>query len=392
MKQNKWIVVGLGFISFMVLGLFDGLRGVAWPSMSEAFGQSLDALGTLFFAGAAGHIVASTLSGRLLSRTTFFAILIGAFALASTGIALPIFIVNWWVLVLGIFVVGIGLGLLDSSMNNFASVKWEPRLINWLHAFYGIGATLGSSLMTAFLVRELNWQVGFSVIVVAYLTLIILFTATRPLWTLKEAEGNEPLAETNLSDTLKIPVVWLCILLFALHTGIEVSAGNWAFTILTESRLIAEGTAGTWSSAYWFSLMLGRILIGFFTVDGKLLLRVAMGGLIVGAGLFVVTAVPFLSFLGLMIMGFSIAPIFPALVAQTPERLGLAHASNGMGLQVGAAGLGAAIIPATAGYLGQGLGLESIPLFIVGLCILFFALHEMVLRTAKIPAPVVSTD
>lgn len=396
MKHNKWLMVGLGFACFAVLGLFDGMRGVAWPSMRETFGQSVDALGTVLLAGSLGHSCISVMNGRLLSRTTFLTLLLTAFTLTGSGLFFPLFVINWWLFVAGIFVYGIGAGLLNASMNTFISIKWEPRFIHWLHACYSIGAMGGTTLMTFFVSQGIAWQVGLAMVVVAYLLLALSFWLTRPLWILKEETNTTPEEEryastVRFAETLRVPMVWLSVMLFVLHAGIGISVGNWSFTVLTESRHLSASTAGSWVTAYWLSMIVARVLVGFVSIDGSQLLRMATVGLAVGAGLFCLTAVPMFSFLGLVLVGLSIAPVFPALVAQTPQRLAM-HAPNGMGLQLGVSGIGGSLLSALAGYLGEWLYLEMIALFLFCLTILFFLAHEVVIQYTRKKTVIICAD
>ena len=56
-----------------------------------------------------------------------------------------------------------------------------------------------------------------------------------------------------------------------------------------------------------------------------------------------------LSFVGLALIGLALAPIFPSLIATTPERLGTAHTANGVGFQIAAAVLGQSLLPGMSG-------------------------------------------
>ena len=67
-----------------------------------------------------------------------------------------------------------------------------------------------------------------------------------------------------------------------------------------------------------------------------------------------------LSFVGLALIGLALAPIFPSLIATTPERLGTAHTANGVGFQIAAAVLGQSLLPGMMGILARHLGLEMV--------------------------------
>jgi fucose permease len=69
--------------------------------------------------------------------------------------------------------------------------------------------------------------------------------------------------------------------------------------------------------------------------------------------------------LGVFVVGFAMAPIFPGLVSSTSQRVGEHHAANTIGIQMSAAGLGGALLPALAGFLAQRFSLEAIPVMLV---------------------------
>jgi hypothetical protein len=63
---------------------------------------------------------------------------------------------------------------------------------------------------------------------------------------------------------------------------------------------------------------------------------------------------------GLVVMGLSSAPIFPSLIAATPERVGTVHTANAIGFQIAAAALGQSLLPGGMGGLADRFGLEII--------------------------------
>jgi fucose permease len=98
------------------------------------------------------------------------------------------------------------------------------------------------------------------------------------------------------------------------------------------------------------------------------------------AGLIWIDVQPLLSFFGLALMGLVLAPVFPSLMATTPARLGQRHAANGVGLEIAAAVLGGAGVPAGVGVLAARGGLELVGPCLAILCVVLFALHEALIR------------
>ena len=64
--------------------------------------------------------------------------------------------------------------------------------------------------------------------------------------------------------------------------------------------------------------------------------------------------------LGIIILGFANAPVFPSLISVTPARIGKEHAATAIGVQISMAMLGGALLPGFAGWLSDAYGLEVI--------------------------------
>ena len=66
MARNRYTLI-LGFACFIALGMMNGLLGVAWPSIRQTFGLSLDALVALLVTSTIGFAVGSVLAAKLLA-------------------------------------------------------------------------------------------------------------------------------------------------------------------------------------------------------------------------------------------------------------------------------------------------------------------------------------
>jgi fucose permease len=179
-----------------------------------------------------------------------------------------------------------------------------------------------------------------------------------------------------------LPLAWLGIALFTTYTGASLSAGQWLFSLLTESRGVGAALAGTWVSLYWASVTIGRILFGFavnrMTVVS--LLRMSMAGAVLGALLVWLNGPLWLTFGGIALLGFSLAPQFPLLMSATPRYLGERHTANGIGFQVAAAGLGGALLPSLVGVLARAYGLEVLGPCLVVATVVLTGLFEVLAR------------
>lgn len=378
----------LAYLAFVSLGLPDGLIGVGWPSIRADFGVPTEAVGLVLTAGTAGYLTSSVLAGFTLARLGVGWLLAGSTLLASlalTGYALT----PGLALMVGCaLVLGLGSGAIDSGLNAYAAGAFGPRHMNWMHAFFGLGVALGPLIMTGALSAGLSWRWGYGLVATAQLALAAAFALTVRAWR-DRAPAREPAgaaagaapaappAATSVRETLRLPAVWIGALAFAVYVAIEVAAGLWAFLLLTEGRGLGAAVAGVCVSGYWGSLFVGRVVQGVVAerLGAGLVLRGSLLGMAVGAVLIAVPAPAWLAVVGLFVVGFAAAPVFPLLTLTTVDRVGAAHADRTIGLQIAAAGLGGALVPAGIGVLLGNTSVEFLGPALVVLALGLIALH-----------------
>ncbi|MBL8056280.1 MAG: MFS transporter [Anaerolineales bacterium] len=369
----------------------DGLLGVAWPSIRHSFAIPLDAAGLLLAASVTGYMTSSFSSGPLIARLGVGRVLAVSCLLTGAGLLGYTLVPAWWLMVLLGVVAGLGAGAIDAGLNTYVAAHFGEGLMQWLHASYGIGVTLGPIIMTIALTSLNSWRAGYRVVSGFQLALAGCFALTLAMWNQKEAAagGEAPKRLTDyrtpMSETLRRPQVWLSVLLFFLYVGSEASLGTWTYSLLTESRGIAPAVAGLWAGSYWATFTVGRMLAGLYAkrLGVNRLVQGSLLGAFGGALLLIWNPAPLANVVAVALIGFAIAPIFPALMSGTSQRVGAHFAANTIGLQMAATGLGTAIIPSLAGVLARRVSLEIIPLC---LGLIFAALLGLALLAARTEA------
>ncbi|HET9591214.1 MAG TPA: MFS transporter [Anaerolineales bacterium] len=391
-SRSKIGLITLAYIAFISLGMPDGLFGVAWPSIRENFGLRLDSVGALFFAITTGYMVSSFLSGKIIARLGVGATLAASCALTASALLGYTLVPSWWLIVLLGVVSGLGAGAIDAGLNTYVASHFGEGLMQWLHASFGFGVTLGPIIMTAGLTFFNSWRLGYQVVGGAQLLLAASFLLTVRMWQnggvphAPEQERHLMEYRTPFGETLRQPVVWLNLLLFFLYTGAELSFGSWTYSLLTLSRDVPVGVAGLWAGSYWATFTVGRILAGLLTRSLGTANLLKVGFLVALGGSLMLWWNPFpqASIIAVSLIGFAIAPIFPGLVSGTRARVGEQHAANTIGMQIAAAGFGGAVVPSLAGVLAQNFSLEAIPVYLVGVFILLIGLYLTVSRPHKL--------
>ena len=399
-SHPKFGLILLAYIAFIALGMPDGLMGVAWPSIRYGFGIPLDALGSLLAVSVAGYIISSFFSGRLISRLGVGRVL--AISCAMTGVALLGYtlVPQWWMMVSLAIFSGLGAGAIDSGLNAYVASHFGEGLMQWLHASYGVGITTGPLIMTVALNSFNSWRIGYRIVASFQLVLALVFTITLPMWKEKaHSEGvNKPKIltdyKTSLRETLRQSQVWFSLLQFFLYVGTEVSIGTWTYTLLTESRGINPEVAGLWTGSYWAMFTIGRAVAGLFAkkVGVNKLVLGSLGLALSMAGLLWWNPAPWTNLLAVAVIGFAIAPIFPALVSVTSQRVSPRFAANTIGMQMSASGLATVVIPSLLGVLARYINLEVIPIYLLALFVAQTVLYLIGLQRRKNGSLLESTD
>jgi fucose permease len=386
MKKQLGLIL-LAFVAYVSLGLPDGLLGIAWPSIRHDFLLPLDSLGALLVTLTVGYLTSSFFGGRLMAffrLGTLLALSTGAAGAALLGYTLA---PSWWALVAIGVLAGLGGGGIDVALNTYVASNHGDGMMQWLHASYGVGATLGPAIMTLAIGSLGGWRWGYAIVAGIQLALMVSFLFTVSLWeSPRQGTHKESVHDpgTSMTDTLAEPRVWLSAFLFFVYMGAEVTLGTWSYTFLTESRDIAPRLAGLWMSGFWGIFTIGRIAAGACAsrVGGRALIIGCLIAALAGSLLLSVNFAGFLSLAAVTWAGLAIAPVMPAFLSGTGERVGPRHAGNAIGIQIAAMGAGAAVMPSIAGVIAQRLSLEAIPPFLIFMLAVVLASYLVSLRKA----------
>lgn len=328
------------FTTILIIGLVAAIIGPAIPGLAENVRGTLAALGTLFTVRSLGGILGSLLSGRLYDRLPGHSILAITMLLLAAAVASIPLASSLWVLWIFVFFTGLGESFLDVGVNSQLIWTYRERsapYLNALHFFFGIGALLAPLLYVQVVAQtgQLNWAFWI-------LSLTMLPVALWNLWvpgpTAQKAAADEPEARFNK------PIFLICLIFF-LYVGAEVSYGGWIYSYALQRDLADIFAAGYLNSAFWGMLTLGRLLAipaAVYISPGRLLKAAIIGCLVSLAALAIFSASTTVLWLGTLALGFSMAPVFPTLLALAGRRVTLTGqvtgwffiASNGGGMSI----------------------------------------------------------
>jgi fucose permease len=375
----------LSYLAFLALGVPDGMAGILWPSLRTTFERPQSSFGVVLVGAGGGYFAAGLTAAGLIGRWGIGGLLARAMALLAAGVVVQAGAPLWPALVLGAAMAGFGSGAVDTGLNAHAALAFSPRRINWLHGCYSLGATAAPLVAALALARGSSWRLIDAATGAFLLVLATAFAATRGRWSgpagpVSDGGPSKGRDRAGWHAAAQHRLVWLQAALFFCYTGLEMTLGQWGYTVLHEERGVTAALAGVWISLYWGGIAAGRFALGAVVarVGADRMLRCCTIAALVGAGLFAAD-LPSVSTPGLVLAGLALAPVFPTLIARGPERVGTAIATHAVGIKVAAGMLGSTAIPAAAGLTVTWFGLGAIGWVGAASAVLVLALHECLL-------------
>ena len=371
------------YIAFISLGLPDSMLGAAWPVMQGELGLPLAGAGLVSMIVSGGTIISSLLSGWLIrklgtGKLTLASVMMTALALLGFS-----FSQNYLWLCLCAVPLGLGAGAVDAALNDFVARNFAARHMNWLHSFWGVGATSGPLIMAFMLSQTGRWQMGYHTVAIVQFVLVAILALSLPLW---QRFPTPSASLTAKSGGKKQHIRGLApnLVAFFAYCAVEASTGLWAASFLVEQRGLSHASAAGGASAYYLGITLGRFLNGFLSTrfEAKKLVRGGQGLILLGVGLMFIPH-PIVSLAGLLIIGLGCAPIYPTLLHETPRRFGEENSASLMGLQMATAYCGLTLIPPLLGLLVGRFGLQLYPFGLLLLALLLIFGTERLNRVLK---------
>ncbi|OCT13567.1 MFS transporter [Paenibacillus pectinilyticus] len=387
------------YLAFVSLGLPDSLLGSAWPVMWQDLGTSMGAAGVVSMTIAAGTIVSSLASGAIVRRLgTGKVTLISCALTAGALLGFSISPSMLWLIIFAI-PLGLGGGSVDAALNHYVAENYKAHHMNWLHCFWGVGATMGPIVMSGYLRDNGFWRGGYVAVSIVQFSLVVILFVTLPLWKRVAAKrkderlkmnetSNLPERESIDSPPTKINILQIkgvkpTLIAFLFYCGVEMTIGLWGASYLVGPRGISAESAARWISLYYAGITLGRLITGFIAleVSNRVLIRYGQIITIVGAIILLLPLPGTFSLIGIILIGLGLAPIYPGLLHETPARFGRDNSAKLMGYQMAVAYTGTTLLPPLFGLLASQISLSLFPIVVFVFLALMLISVEKVNRT-----------
>lgn len=385
------LLLAVVYLAFISLGLPDSMLGSAWPSMFVDFDVPVSFAGIVSAIIAFGTIISSLASDRVTrklgaSKTTAISALITALSLLGFA-----FSTEFWMICIIAIPYGLGAGSVDAALNNYVSVHFSSRHMNWLHCMWGLGAAIGPFIMGNALTNGLKWSNGYIIVSVIQIVIAAILFISLPIWKKSPVESADLTREIlskplRLKEVISLKGAKAVMITFFCYCALEVIVTLWASTYINLEKGIDADTAALWGSLYVLGITVGRAICGFISIklNDTQLTRLGEGIMVVGLVLMLLPLPNAFTLVGLITFGIGSAPIYPCIIHSTPARFGEHNSQALIGVQMAAAYTGTCLMPSLFGVLANHVSIALFPVFIGVLTVLMIIMFEVYNKKASI--------
>ena len=373
-RSAAWSERGAVVAIFLANGIGIGAWAACIPALKARLALSDGALGFVLFAFAVGAVLLMQFAARLTRRVGPAKATRAAALLFGVALPLPAFAPDLATLVVAAFAMGAANGLLDVTMNGYASGverRWGAAIMSSFHAAWSAGGLIGAALGGALLVFGATWTLGVAAALVVALAALV--------WGgLHEGDASPQTMETHIAPPVGA-LLPLCVAAL-LCMGCEGAMGDWAGVYLMEMAHASQAMAPIGFAAFSATMIVGR-LVGDNAVRAWGRARVLRwGAALAAAGLALAVVDPRLApaTLGFALVGAGLSNVVPTLFSAAAGLASVPAAGVAMVATAGYAGLlsGPVVIGAIAEAASLRLGIA----FLI-LCVGVAAVAARSLRT-----------
>lgn len=386
------LLLAIIYISFISLGLPDGLLGAAWPKMYSEMAVPVSYAGIVSMIIAVGTVVSSLASDRLTRKlgtggVTAISVAMTAFALFGFS-----FSGSFAALCLWAIPYGLGAGSVDAALNNYVALHYKSRHMSWLHCFWGLGASAGPYIMSWCLMGGKAWNIGYQMVGMIQVVLTAVLFISLPLWkgavhkdkisdNSKESNDEDSFSGRHygINDVIRIPGVVQIMLAFFAYSALEQTAGLWAASYFVLDKGIASEIAAKWGSLFFVGITVGRFFSGFVTMKLNDTQMVKLGQAVCAVGIIVLAlgTNDYVMLAGMLLIGLGCAPIYPSIIHATPEFFGRKYSQAVIGLEMASAYAGTCLMPPVFGIIAGHISIGLLPVFLGAILVLMWILFRV---------------
>lgn len=376
------------YLIFISLGLPDSLIGSSWPAIYQSLNISSSLQGVLTLIISLCTIISSFASSKLINLFKQKGVIIISICLTVIGLICLSYSNNFIYLCLSAIPLGLGAGAIDSTLNNYVAINYKAIHLNFLHAFWGIGAGISPFIVGIFLTDLNGWRNGALCLAILQSFILLVSICSIKLWdkaeiafnNRKNADEEDKVINLGFFKNFRIKGVVFALIGFFSYIAVEQTAAMWFSTMLVNNFEVSVKIANNWNGLFYLGILSGRIISGFISlkVEDKKMIRIGESILLIGIILMTLRFNLYIMPASLFIIGFGCGPIYPSIIHSTPTRFTKTYSQSVMSIQVGCAYIANITISPLFGIIGKYTTYFLLPYILLLFCIIMSVCNEVV--------------
>lgn len=373
-KSHKIYAIVASFIVMFIMAITESIRGILIPSFKQDFNVTDTQIGYLLAAATLAYVLGTYIAGKLSKYRNQKQLVIIGMIISAVGFLGTSFAQVYIYLVLGYIILTIGIGFVVLGLNTIVpaiKVLYISVIINTLHFFYGVGATVTQRVAGYLVANGVSWRHIFLAFVAMYVAGIIIYSFVEQPHKVKEEMNDETIYRYE-----RPLIIMFCIGL-GFYVAAEVQTANWLLNYLKEIYQYNADQASKYVAAFFGMLAVGRLLGGYI-LEKIGYLRGIIIALILALTSYSIGLISEGTLMVLSISGIFCSIVYPTTMLVI-QRIFEHNAIRVVSIVSMAASLVNMILGYVIGYLNDNIGVKlsyiSIPVSFALALILFIAIH-----------------
>lgn len=259
-KSHKIYAIGASFFVMLIMAITESIRGILIPTFKLDFNITDTQIGWFLLISTLAYIVGTYIAGKVSRVMNQKQLSIIGMIISGLGFFGTSFAQTYIHLVLGYIVLTIGIGFIVLGLNTIVpaiKVVYISVVINMLHFFYGLGATVTQRVAGYLISNGVSWRHIFIGFTVLYVVAIVIYSFVEMPKREITSRHHEKIHEYEK------PLILMFCLGLGFYITAEVQTANWLLNYLKEIYEYDANQASKYVALFFGMLAIGRLLGGY---------------------------------------------------------------------------------------------------------------------------------
>jgi len=262
MKKHNILLLSFIFSIMIIIAMGDNVRGVFIPQFKIEFKTQNTQMGIMLMICSLGYMTFTYFGGILCEIIGQKKVMLMGLILCILSLLGLYFSPSFPFLLIGLFVLNSGVALLAIGINTLIPILligFQATLMNLIHFFYGLGATITQRTAGWMLYKGVSWREIYLFLGIIFMVVFIGFLFVH----VPKSEGIRTSNKIKYKAIFSNKMLYFYIFALGLYVAAELGTGNWFINFMRGSYGFDENKSAFYSSLFFGVFTIGRLFGGF---------------------------------------------------------------------------------------------------------------------------------